>query len=215
MKVNYLMKAIVCLFTVVALCSCSKDDDDDNSGSQTSVIKDNTITAKVEGGDNYNDEIDSVKITLDGISAIAKAEYKNGGFTLKLPETINDSDIYPQYGDESFPGYGKVNVSDPTVKTKSVVINAYNSWEYEGYFVYRTGEKDVLTRTDWHGTIVYANGNISITGTFPSGEDTYDYKVNLIKGWNIMYSRVTAEGTKYEYTTQAPTGLKWFHRSRT
>jgi hypothetical protein len=214
MKVNYLMKAIVCLFTVVALCSCSKDDDGDNSGSQTSVIKDNTITAKVEDGDDYNDEFDSVRITLGGISAIAKAEYKNGGFTLRLPETINDSEIYPQYG-EGFHGHGKVNVSDPTVKTVSVDIYAYNSMESKYRFVYRTGEKMVITGTDWRGTIVYANDDISITGTFSSDEDTYDYKVVLKKGWNIVYSKSTEEGTskyKYEITTKTPAGLKWFYR---
>jgi hypothetical protein len=207
MKKNFLMKAFVCLFTVVALCSCKKDDDE----VPTSTVPGNTITATVESGSSFNNQIDTVIVRIDSYELTeTKSAYSNGGFTLNLPATVIDT-----YLDEYDDAPTGITVSNPKVKVGWADLRAYKSGSIVGDIYYATGKSD----SDWEGELVYVNGDVSVTGSYTEkdGDESYTEKsnVHLRKGWNIVYSKETENEKSYVYeqTTQAPAGLKWYYNS--
>jgi hypothetical protein len=215
----FFKKAIVCLFTVVALCSCNKDDDDFNS-----TVANNTITAKVENGSRLGVDEVSVKIWYEtgsswNVYEVVISDYNSGEFTLNLPSTVSDKYLSPDESLDDLSDDG-VKVSNPGVKTGWAYFEAYDSGDNTGEFIYATG----TSSSDWYGQLVYVNGDLSITGTYmatistvTNGEitDTKDYpqkySIHLKKGWNMLYEKDTDDN--YERTTKAPAGLKWYYQS--
>ncbi|MDR1584027.1 MAG: hypothetical protein LBS55_12375 [Prevotellaceae bacterium] len=221
MKRNFLMMAFVSLFTVVAISSCNKDDDDD--GKEGGNI-DNTITATVEHGNSYNGKIDSVKakiyppkknsylVTL----VAASTNYSNGGFTLKLPETVSDTYL-SAFDDDNFYVDNGITISNRNVKISQTYIEAYKANDVVGEFYYGTAD------WYWYGRPTYSNGDVSITGSMTEEhnsdgdgdgvDETHTYttkfNIHLKKGWNMVYGK---EGEyEEEYTTTAPSGAKWYY----
>jgi hypothetical protein len=207
MKRNFFMMAFVCLFTVVALCSCSKDDDDNSSVPDPDIV--------VENGSSYNALIDVVKLEVYSNSTgkyqtLASAEYKNG-FTLTLPESVS-SQYLESLGDDVPAG---VTVSNKNVKTGTASLNAYKSDSEAGYFYHKSG--------DWEGELMYADGDVSVTGTETDTDEyegttytlTIKYSVNLKKGWNRVYQKWTENGNNetVEITTTTPSGATWHFES--
>jgi hypothetical protein len=203
MERNFLIRAFVCLFTVVALCSCSKDDDEENN-----QIPDNTFIT-VENGASYNGKIDVVKAETDtrnqDVIMFYSTLYENGGFKLELPESVSAQSLEDDYGDE--PG---VAISNPNVKTVSVYLDAYKSGSEIGYFYHGTG--------DWEGYFTYSDSDCDIRGSYTweiySGTHTRTYNLHLKEGWNMVYYKSTddEENRLYEReeTTQVPAGAKWY-----
>ncbi|MDR1680341.1 MAG: hypothetical protein LBS12_00955 [Prevotellaceae bacterium] len=215
MKKNFLMTALVSLFTVVAISSCNKDDDDDDQGGGI----DNTITATVENGSSLNGKIDLVEVVVyreNGIShAVASAPYSNGGFTLTLPETVGD-----MYLDAFEDMPVTMTVSDYNVKTSQADIRASKAGVKTGWFYHGTPE--------WAGILIYSTGDVSVTGTstdtytYDANEDgvneTYTeiwkYDVQLKKGWNMMYIKEIEKGNntiECENNSIVPSGAKWYY----
>jgi hypothetical protein len=217
MKRNFFMMAFVCLFTVVALSSCSKDDDDENGKSGS--IPDNTITATVENGNSYNSQIDIVKAEIWDYSTgeshvLASAEYKDGGFKLVLPASVG-SQYLELLDEEDIPA--GITVSNKNVKSASVYeLDAYKSGDRAGWLYNETG--------NWEGSLMYVDGDVTVTGTetdtdsWEDSEGTHtetwiiQYSVNLKKGWNMVYIKETESGNTetIEVTTTAPAGAKWY-----
>ncbi|MDR2287162.1 MAG: Ig-like domain-containing protein [Prevotellaceae bacterium] len=189
------------------------------------VTADTTITATVENGSSFNGEVDTVKAEIEYIKSngrwddymLASAPYSNGGFTLKLPKEV--SDLYLNALSEGeIPD--SITVSNRNVKIGQVFLNAYESNYQVGNFYHGTA--------DWEGFLIYANGNVSVTGSNTYTEindfdgdgvpdETYTYtekdNVHLKKGWNMVYTRETEkENNTYEYemTTTAPSDAKWY-----
>jgi hypothetical protein len=173
-----------------------------------SVIANNTITATVENGNNYNGIIDTVIMSMIDYgdirkAAVANAPYRNGGFTLRLQETVSDTYLVLFEEDDFLDG---VTVSNPDVKTGIAWIFAYNySGEYLGEFIYRS--------SDWGSSLMYSNVNVIITGTetYEDGDVT-KYNLHLQKGWNRIYwkeSKINGKSV-FEETSQAPFGMKWY-----
>lgn len=205
MKLNLLKTAIVCLFTVVAISSCKKDDDGETIPSGS--IR-NTITVTI--GNGYDDIIDSVKAETWDVGnhiVLAKTEYKNGGFTITLPDSVSSQYLPSLFGDEIPEG---ITASNGNVKSAGVRLYAYKSDIRENYFRLRSG--------DWNGGLVYIDGDSYITGTSTDYMEEEDYTIisiyslNLKKGWNIVYERETRteNSVTYERTTAAPAGAKWY-----
>jgi hypothetical protein len=205
------MMAFVCLFTVVALCSCNKDDDDDAVNDTSRVIVNNTITAIVENGNSYNEEIDEVKV-LFGLSSsspvVTSSTYNNGGFTLNLPETVSETYLEP---------YGKlregIKASNPDVKRQGAYIYAYKSGRKLSYFHY--GTFGTSGTSGWKGNLIYVDGDVSLTGTATeSSGSVQKWNMHLKKGWNVWYLKGSSLGNgKFlnEWTTKAPADAKWYY----
>jgi hypothetical protein len=221
MNRNFLMMAFVSLFTVVALCSCSKDDDENGDNGGNGVIQNNTLTVSVENGASYSGKIDVVKATTysesdDDEFTLVSAPYTNGGFTLILPANLGAQYLENLDEDEIPQG---ITVSNPKAKTGWADLDAYKGDNRAGYFYHGIG--------DWEGELIYVDGDVTISGsyteTWTNGggteyEETYTEthrynNCNLRKGWNIMYGKETEKGNnsyEYEVTTQVPAGAKWY-----
>jgi hypothetical protein len=206
MKKTFLAKAFVSLIAVVALCSCNKDDNNNGGGGTPDVIINNTITAKVDDGSSYNSQIDSVNVTIaNNVYKTAKSVYNNGEFKLTL-QTVNDSLLH-LLSDSTFTPRG-VTVSDTTAKVVDAFIYANKSDKQAGSFYYGT--------TEWPGQLMYANKNVTVSGSGSIGNKTNKYtNVRLEQGWNMVYRKESASAGKHEVeiTTQTPNGAKWYYKN--
>jgi predicted nucleic acid-binding Zn-ribbon protein len=187
--------------------------DDDDNGS----IPNNTLTVAVENGNSYNERIDTVKLEIyvnananvdgvQGYQTFAVAEYKNGGFTLALPESVDSRYLFSSKEEDTPDGVTISNVNVKTVEAEN--LHVYKSGTRTGYLKLKSG--------DWKGWLMYVDGDVFITGTgiYPDRENrftypiTIKYSLNLKRGWNIVYQK---EPENYwEMTTTAPAGAKWY-----
>jgi hypothetical protein len=202
--------------TYTVKATVQNDDDDD----ENNAIQNNIIIAVVESGASFNGKIDSVKAEFysesndgsydDVLITLASAPYKDGGFTLNLPVSVN-SQYFESLGfDEGVPQ----GVTISNLETKRVVVNllAYKSGSYIGYFYHGAG--------GWQGIPVYFDSNCNITGsytnTYTTSTSKYSYNVSGEKGWNMSYIKETDKGnnsSEEETTTIVPAGAKWHFQS--
>jgi hypothetical protein len=217
--VNGLVTAVAKGSSTVTATAGSKSDE-----CTVTVTNDTIITAIVENGSSLNGKVDTVKAESEYEKSnedwdyylFASAPYSNGGFTLKLPKDV--SDLYlSALSEAEFPD--SITVSNRNVKVGQVDLSAYMSNYQTGAFYHGT--------IDWFSVLMYANGDVSITGSHTytetydlDGDDlpeTYTYiekdNVHLKKGWNMVYMRETVkENNTYEdeVTTTVPSDAKWY-----
>ena len=216
-KFSFVLLAVL----AVTFAGCNKDDD---KGDGSSVVSGNKITVTVAG---VGDKVDNVRVELYyeyydseydyesyDYEVIAEAEFKNNTFTVELPATLDSKFLHSIT--EDYEGEG-VNISNPDAKISDELdFEAYKGSNYVGYFYYENYEGDNQTDV-W---IVYADRDVSITGTYSYEYSSYTqrYNVNLKKGWNYV-SDVLISGNKeegnyiYEESTSIPAGVKWIFES--
>jgi hypothetical protein len=208
MKRRVLEMALVSLFAIIAFSSCEKDDDG-NGGN--SIVKDNTITAEVEDGSDYDDLIDEVRVSFMGSNyKTAGFDFINGGFVLELDPEVDDQYLTTLENRLDIPeDAGGVKVSNRKVKIEIGQIEAYGSRSYRVGSIFH-GTKD------WEGILTYANGDVDVTGSVTGKEEDYTftlkYNLHLKKGWNMMYEKETESknNESVEYTSQVPSGARWY-----
>ncbi|MDR1338646.1 MAG: hypothetical protein LBK58_01075 [Prevotellaceae bacterium] len=154
----------------------------------------------------YDGEIDLVKAEVyseNDETTLASVSYTNGGFTLKLPESVSDKYLDNFVKDYLGDDYEGITVSNPNVKVCEVNLEAYESGSDNriGSFYHKT--------EDWEGDLYYVEADLSITGssTDEYGDTSKFSNFHLKKGWNIIYFKHI--GYIYEWTTQVPEGAKW------
>jgi len=224
---------LICLaIGVLAFAAC---DDKDNSGGGNgggengggaSGIK--SISVQVEKGNDYSSVIDSVFVELrwedeydwDWV-IIARSAYKNGNFTLNLPEKLDDAFLSAFDEDEDEDSMLKyVTISDKSVKTVGFsALEAYsNDRGYIGYIV-RTnvdleylnslGEDDVeailsiFAKGIYDIAYVYAEKPVTLNGSYSEkGVEIFDgvygnvsssVNVSLKKGWNVVATKISMQ----------------------
>jgi len=215
-------------FTVICVCiglmfaGCDGDDDDDNGNGLVSGWFDGKITAQVVNGNAYNNLFSSVEAFASPRSTmcdnfiyfIVKGVYSNGGFTINLPQTIDDKYLVrideavfiTDWNDDYFDG-DDIKISNRNVKTLQI-------WNFEGYdsqgdwvdnFLYiKEGEFLWWTRAFFW----YVDRDVTITGTADGYYEGDTWNVSLKKGWNIVY-RINNDH-QHEYTTKPVDGMKWY-----
>jgi hypothetical protein len=203
---NFFLMASVSLLAAATFFACDKDEKkEDNSG--LSAIPAGLFTVKVENDSIYNNQIDTVKLIIGSDYYVSVAKYTDGGFSINLPENVADSCL------EAIEEVGAgVTVSDPKVKIRRAKLIAYKSGADGGDFYHGTGgESD----DEWVGSLIYANGDVTITGTLAKEKKKEVYSIKLKTGWNIQYKKETEAGDSEEevYTTQAPADAKWYFRN--
>ena len=217
---KFLLSIVVCACAGIIITGCSKNDSTDDNSS----IK--VINATVENGSDYNSKIDAVKgllnstmgynsetdsISVDGYE-VESANFKSGGFTLDLPETVDTKNLQKIHNNEIPNG---VSMSDTSVYGNFLSIMAYKSGSLIGEFYYGTEDTTSLLN---YALYLYVDRKVTITGT-GSKQDDYGtttnltYNVSLKKGWNIMYETEnisdSGESTTVEVTSVLPDNLKW------
>jgi hypothetical protein len=179
------------------------------------------ITASVENGSALNALIDEVRVTEhineDGEGTdviIATAPFKNGGFTITLPDKIDERLIELLFDETP----SSITVSNKDVAGIFLIdeFSAYKSNEYVGeiFCGYEQG-----TETNYMGVrvaYVFVDADVKVTGSYTDPEDedwTEIYDVNLKKGWNTVYLIETEDENGWSgtcTTTKPSADLKWY-----
>lgn len=186
---SFILIAVV-LFTF----SCEED-----NPTPTPIIPPSTleypINASVLDGDSYNDVIDSVSAVLpmrNGESFfLVGGKYKNGGFSIILPELVPDSCLEPVF-DLYLPKPNAVMPRDTLIITDSAALIspmpvkflAYKDGQLVGHFLHK-GDREDDELSD--GVYLYSNKPVRVLGKGSVHDDTEIYELNLIyrKGWSI------------------------------
>jgi len=192
-----------------------------------------TITAVVENGNNYNNLISRVAITLwtdddDSEHTIATGTWSNGGFTITLPETLNTKFLTPVL--EAFDQDQTIDISD--ISARWAVWNGFRAYNEQGRRVGRihnkmggcAGWNDVMCgdNTCWAHAFemffVYADRDVTTAGelTFNNeyGSSTFNINMQLRAGWNKLYQTIEREETNGRHdntalSTEPISGLYW------
>ena len=168
---------------------------------------DGTITAVVENGNDYNAKISKVVVVagLEDLETIAEGDYKDGGFTLTLPPSFDEEDLFDIMDIFDDDGAGTMIISDEDAKILPLFDDNFQAFNSDGKFVgnfyyLNEDDDDVL----YSSVFIYVDRDVTVTGSF--GEITLS--MSLIEGWNIIY---TSQFDEYsgEYSTKAISGLKW------
>ena len=144
---------------------------------------------------------------------VAEADFKNDGFTINLPATLDAKYLIPI---EELIGTSTITISNKSANVSTFVtgIGGFNSVN-EQIFVFGNAKEDdnTMSAMSW----IYADGDVSISGNFtrPGHWDTnFTYSLNLTKGWNVAYVTEREdddeEATYYVITSSTVSGLKWF-----
>lgn len=211
-KFFYLLSFVAAL----SMTACEKNDSNEIATSHVAEIN-----AVVTDGSEYNDMVSVVKLLVNGVE-IARSDYRNGSFSIKLPESI-DSDLKPFAADIP-PQY---KVSNRNTLFANATLAAYNeNDERVGRFNYLCYEL-VIDNGEPYYVIAYESGlnyldsDVTVTGTHTEvGEyttTTSSLSLNLKKGWNFIYSSGFRPSSKGYYTntmtTAEPKGMQWFFSS--
>ena len=184
----------------IVFVGCNKDDDGINKDS--SIIEAKNVIG-------VTNDVVKVMLYLDvegegSDGEIASADFKNGGFKIKLPKTIPAANLYP-IGDWEDEG---VVVSDKSAKYSG------GFWmEIVGYDKNDDQVKWFELRDSRGGdyscyvTYTYVDRNCTV-----KGNDGFEYfDCTFKKGWNIVYVDESS-GNHCNITTTKPSGItyQWY-----
>ncbi|MCL2074681.1 MAG: hypothetical protein FWH18_12215 [Marinilabiliaceae bacterium] len=193
---------------------------------------DNTITAKVEDGNEYNgwiDEVWGLVLSSYDYYEAANTKYRNGGFTIQLPSTVNGnylSSIVELFEDEA-EYYDNFTISDYSASFGIIYFVAVDDYgDYVGEFWHGKYEEKETSTTyseiEVSGFYLYVNKDVTIKGSYSETYegDKWDETINLSlkRGWNSLfvayeylgnYNTGNATG-KWSVTHNNPGGLKWY-----
>lgn len=192
--------------------ACNKDDDDGDSSTVGSKI-----TATVSGVGSG--QVDTVVLYYSAHATyelIAKAAFKNNGFTMELPETLPSRYLETLKNDMP----AGVAISDASAKgCFNTSIRALKNDSFVGdieYLNFSGKEEDYKTGAAYV-ELVFVDRDVTITGTDTNDDYTQQYNCNLKKGWNYIADVYKGEDSNkkdiYEATTSLPGGLKWYFSS--
>jgi hypothetical protein len=168
----------------------------------------------VESGSSYNSSIDTVKAVVDINNVyftIASEKYNNGGFTISLPQTVDDKYLEKMTTDMP----EGITINDSQVKGCGIELKGYKSNQALGIFQYTlTNDADAGNE----GAYVYVDKNVTITGSYSESllgaTIKVVYDLSLKKGWNLAYMQTTTSETNMSATLKISnekiSGLKWF-----
>jgi len=162
------------LFTALSFTSCEKSR---NGGSLT-------IDAKVENGHYLNNSVDEVRAMWSEIM-IASAPFENGGFKITLPEEIDERTLRPITLYFEWEISNGIKISNENVEmTRISYFKAYKNNEYiDADFSFYGRSKTKYGSVSF----IYVDTDVKITGSFKNNGNTFEYDLDLKKGWNTAY----------------------------
>jgi hypothetical protein len=219
------------LLSCVFLIGCKKENDDPLSG----VIVDGKITAKVENASEFRNVV-AVKFMAYDISVnrhveLARGNWKNGGFTIEPPKTLDPNFLHPLIRrDVLLGGYWIPGITEiqPTLTISNENVRVDNNYfvgvDKDGKEVASFGlfmeDKD-----DTHANFTYVDSDVTISGykieefqirPNRSERNITTYSVSWEKGWNVWcLSRCQSDTgsmfiTEDQWSTTPIRGLKWY-----
>ncbi|MCL2074102.1 MAG: hypothetical protein FWH18_09280 [Marinilabiliaceae bacterium] len=237
MRKNFVRSVTACFIAVCIVMGCKKDENQYYSSISS-------ITISLENGTYWDEFIDWVYASIgkdDGndnwfLEKVAESEYFADGFTIDLPESVDNLFLYPIWDEKETEDWIKIS-DKTTLATRSLLLLGHDSNnELKGRFYHEKGseEGDHFQNSYSHASTeyFYVNKDVTIKGSF-SKDSIYKYynlnynvKINqsadisMKKGWNIIYftteinlnkrgNDVTGTITT-KTSTQNPGGLKWY-----
>ena len=215
MKKTFLIGCLTVLAMTAFVGGCKKDKDKTTTTEIPTSTFDGKITATVENGSAYNSLVKRVVAYFDESvrQLYAVGNYANGGFTLTLPNLEGNQNLWLLTTDDA--DLGGINISDKTAKTTVFDPEFYGLSSTSG----SVQENDVVCGFYYYSekegaeaNPVYADKNVTVTGSNGGNGWKEEYNVSLKKGWNWVYYRHYEENGKemVTFTTQAVSGLKWY-----
>ncbi len=209
---------LIMLISMSIFCYSCNDDDDSNDDTgnpseitATDIISTSSKIVTVEAELPWQTSVSNY-----GWSVIADALYQSNGFTMNLPEILEDKYLFP-ISDKIPSG---ITISDKSVKMAE--LNSFNALDKNdneiGEIIYASVGENNGVLVSW----IYVDKDVTINGQYKEiddeDEDIYEYNnCTLKKGWNIAYQSITrtykSVGRIKTHTmlTQKPSGvnLKW------
>ena len=196
---NYLV--IAALVVSAAFTSCSKDDDNGGGGNASSVSA--TVRNASEFSDVVKIYVMATNVNTDRNEKIAECEFKNGKFSVNLPEKLDAKYL----SEDEYPEGVTVNPAD--AKTSYSVefwgVNAAGNSIAE--FSLEGGGANSFTEASY----VYSDKAFSISGSGIMDGYNTTFSGNMKQGWNMVYVTYssTTTGEKVTLTTSPVSGLEW------
>ena len=217
---KHFKKYALLLIAGLVICSMSCKKDSKEGGEITGFV------IEAENVIDANDDIATVKAISgmeDEMEVIATGKYKNGGFKLTLPSTLNSKYLLSISEDIE---EGMV-VSDPNAKVGAA--NWFVAYDKDGNEI---GEFDCVyydEETNTNATSLfhfYADRDLTITGTIIYEHEWFGYTTEIYdcsfkKGWNVFYfiEEWDNDNTYYNLTltTKEPSGItfNWYYSDAT
>jgi hypothetical protein len=166
-------------------------------------LSDNTVTVKVENGESYDSDFSTVKVILDTWEyedgdwrstseyEAASGSWKNGGFSLILPETVDSNSLLPI--SLILDTRSGAIISNSSAKAIQIEFTGYSNDDVP---IARFYCKHDSKRTS--ATLIYVDRDVAVTG-----EDAYaQYNIELKKGWQMIYFASAPSGYKSKQYTE-------------
>ena len=196
-RLNFLRFLLLLALGMATVCfhSCKKDDADLVSGAFDGKI---TVTG-IENPDEHamHAQVRQVRVMeyFSPSTTFASANYTDGGFTLTLPQTVSDGDLYSiEEEDSTFPNE---NVSDKNARIAIVDIYAFDGDNKRIGGFYESNDANNV------GVLfVYADRDVTVRSK--------RHSVSMKRGWNRVYEQYQMSGLDI-VSTEPLEGMKWFY----
>jgi len=231
------MRTILFSTTMIAFLFTGCGKEPNNPDDTTPTIKDGKLTAKVVNGNDYNSIVSRVVLgVLDynyeigerNFVEFASGNYANGGFTITLPQTVDNKYLRPFT--EMFLGrdddYFTIECDDITISDVNALSSLGNSLNISGFDANGEGfDFLICAKIDNNSMMcsampIYVDRDVTITGeysySYEEHKQTITFSLSLKKGWNMVYAKSTETFTEIgrenrdELSTKAISGLKWY-----
>ena len=218
-KLNYITVLVVA--AVLFFAACKKDSNSSSSSSSGSNSSNGNNTGDITSIEasnvvNSTSDIANVKLIFsnhdngnDIYYEFTTAKYKNNGFKLELPETLQDKYLF----NAADYCYGRWGVDSAIISDKQAKILGYDFY----IVAYNSAGMEIgefYVNSNLGGLYyVYADRNFTVSSHFTVGRIVVERNCSFSKGWNIEYWDET--NTKSLNTTTKPTGFNywWEYRS--
>ena len=212
------MKRLILSYLAVAVMVTSTSCDKNQETASGSISK---INAVVYEGNEYNDLIDVVKLLVDEVE-VAKSDYRNGSFSINLPDEVTNLKPF----DIEFPP--KINISGKDILFASSRLIAYDKdgeqvgYFYQVYYKYEMIEGEAMLLPEAETSLLYFNKGFTITGTHTESDEwgttNFIWDCKFERGWNFLFwhgNRPDGKGKRIDKTTTTtPSGsMYWFFRA--
>lgn len=198
------MKKLFLIFSIVALtlAACSSDNGGGNSTPKGYTVTASSISS-FEGSDASN--IKTVKAVNEDDMVITTGTFKNDGFSLTLPATLDEKFLTLKWNTL---GAG-LSISDNQTKSTEIYFMGYGaSGKPVGQLVDILGDQTIIL-------YIYVDRNLKITGEYTYKEDgttyTNNYNLTLSKGYNKVAQNYYYSTNTISYVCPAPVGVNtWY-----
>ena len=208
MKRSIIACLVICFCAGFVLMTCNKDKDAPGNSSVTS------IHAIVVNGTSFDLDIAKAYLRPEDTDIeylVGEGVYKNGEFTIQLPDNVPDDYLVGF----DFPEWA--NSSDKNINGGIILLEGYKSDEYVDNFNYGKFDLSSITIKATVGLYTYVDKDVKISGKHSEKNElgintTLSYNVSLKKGWNIMFVSLnfSIAALSIDLTTSNPGGMKWY-----